>query len=242
MNTIDFGKNTQLWLDRLASGELDEITRKSLLAWLDAEPLRWRACALAFLEVQTWNESFEIVESAESRETCGRELRRGQQTHAEQGQKIRAELRHKSSLPAPRRWAPAASLAAAVLVAFACGALSRGWWTPPADLVVGNKQPTLSKQLPESEPAGRMMATILLNSELQSGVPATMQIPVRAVDDSAAEPTATPISQYDRQKWERRGYQLTKERRFVPAQLPSGKKVVVPVEQVKANYVGSKVS
>ena len=38
MNTNDFGTGTQLWLDRLACGELDEHTRKSLFTWLDAEP------------------------------------------------------------------------------------------------------------------------------------------------------------------------------------------------------------
>jgi hypothetical protein len=65
---------------------------------------------------------------------------------------------------------------------------------------------------------------------------------VHALTTPTPESGGINISEYDRQKWERRGYQLSKEKRFLPAELPDGKKVVVPVEQVKASYVGSKVS
>src|SRR5687767_14049160 len=44
----------QAQLDRLASGDLAENERRSLLAWLDEDASRWRGCALAFLEAQTW--------------------------------------------------------------------------------------------------------------------------------------------------------------------------------------------
>lgn len=46
-------------IDRLVAGELAEHDRRSLLAWLDEEPTRWRACALAFLEAQAWEEATE---------------------------------------------------------------------------------------------------------------------------------------------------------------------------------------
>ncbi len=219
MNTIDFGENTQLWLDRLACGELDEQTRNTLFTWLDAEPLRWRACALTFLESQTWNESFE---SLEKKTPVATELA-----------PIRIREKNRDSIML--RWASLSSLAAALLVAFTLGAFSRVWLKPSGD-IVENKQPH------ESEPAGPLMATVSLRPELGSGMPATLQIPVISMQNSGTQPPSTPISEYDRQKWERRGYQLTKERRFLPAQLPDGKRVVVPVEQVKANYVGSKVS
>src|SRR5579872_1449138 len=45
-------------LDRLVCGELDEGARRRLLAWLEAEPLRWRLCGVAFLEAQTWSQAF----------------------------------------------------------------------------------------------------------------------------------------------------------------------------------------
>ena len=225
MNTKDFGENTQLWLDRLACGELDETTRKNLFSWLDAEPLRWRSCALALLEVQAWNES---LENTERKSKVVTEL-------------APVAIREKNRGSAMLHWAPLSSLAAALLIAFTLGAFSRGWVKSNGDVVVENTHPAVARHH-ESEPAGPLMATVSLRPEPGSGMPATLQIPVMSMQHSGAQPPSTPISEYDRQKWERRGYQLTKERRFLPAQLPDGKKVVVPVEQVKANYVGSKVS
>src|SRR5262245_35380428 len=44
-------------LDRLVCGELDETARGRVLAWLEQDPSRWRVCALAFLEAQTWSQA-----------------------------------------------------------------------------------------------------------------------------------------------------------------------------------------
>jgi len=190
------------------------------------------------LEAQSWNESLEGITLTDDKGTCGRELRRGQETRAElcrPDQKSRTEQ-------TAFRWAPVASLAAVLLIAFALGALSRGWWAPQVDAIVENKQPPASEHGIGQERAGPLMATVSLPSEFGSEIPATLQIPVRSVRDSGPQTASTPISEFDQHKWERLGYQLTKERRYLPAQLPDGKKVVVPVDQVKANYVGSKVS
>jgi hypothetical protein len=227
MNTIDFGENTQLWVDRLACGELDENMRKSLFTWLDAEPLRWRSCALALLEAQSWNESLAGITLAVDKETRAELCRLDQKSRVER---------------TPFRWASLGSLAAVLLIAFTLGALSRGWPAPQVDAIVESKQPPASEHGTEKDPTGRLMATVSLPSELGSQIPATLQIPVRSVRDSGPQTASTPISEFDQHKWERLGYQLTKERRYLPAQLPDGKKVVVPVDQVKANYVGSKVS
>ncbi len=224
MNTDNFGENTRLWLDRLACGELDENTRKSLFIWLDAEPLRWRACALSFLEAQTWNESLaDVEEKAPALSELAPVAMPNEHYH-------QAEF----------RWTSLTSLAVALLVAFSLGAFSGSWWK--SNDVVEQQPPAFAKQPLEVEPSHPLMATVSFHPELSSGMPATLQIPVRTVQDLADEPAGTPISEYDRQKWERRGYQLIKERRFLPAELPGGKKVVVPVEQIKASYVGSKVS
>jgi hypothetical protein len=209
MNTIDFGKDTQLWLDRLACGELDERARQQLLNWLESEPLRWRACALALLEAQAWNESLETPAFPRANPV------------------VQLPRKEKAS---PRLWS-AAALAAALLVAFVSGAISRNWVKSNTEVAEGDKPA-----------AGPLMATVSLKPALGPGVPATIQIPVHALTTPTPESGGINISEYDRQKWERRGYQLSKEKRFLPAELPDGKKVVVPVEQVKASYVGSKVS
>lgn len=221
----DFERNTQRWLDRLACGELDAGTRQGLLHWLDAEPLRWRACALSLLEAQAWNESLEVVEPKEASTKL-----------------TPSTLRQPAKTSSAVRWVALSSLAAALLVAFALGAFSRGWMKSGSDFAAGQNQPSGEKSPHEAELNGPLMATVSLKPELGGGIPATMQIPVQAVRDSGPQTPSISISEYDRQKWERRGYQLTKERRFLPAELPGGKKVVVPVERVKASYVGSKVS
>jgi len=227
MNTINFGENTQLWLDRLACGELDEQTRGSLLAWLDTEPLRWRACALALLEVQTWHEALEPREATERVEIRRPEL-----------QLTESPTRSPSR---QTKWIPAAVLSASVLIAFSLGALSRSWMTPDGALVE-KKQQVGSEPGEPAISSGPLMATVALKPELHAGVSGTLRIPVRSVGNQDETSSAPSISEYDRQKWERRGYQLIKERRFLPAELPDGRKVVVPMEQVKAHYVGSKVS
>src|SRR5437868_13441890 len=109
MNTIDFENNTQLWLDRLACGELDAASRKQFLAWLEVEPLRWRACALALLESQTWSESLDAWQSNSPHEP---------------NQKVGVIS---ARVPSSTRssWIHWGILAASVLLAFALGAVSR---------------------------------------------------------------------------------------------------------------------
>ena len=219
MNRIDYGTNTQAWLDRLVCGELDEASRSGLLAWLDAEPLRWRACGVAFLEAQTWNESLSTVAVEEHQVRI-------------ESVEIRKDRQSRNRVSA---WA---ILAPSLLVAFVLGTVARGWISPTREASVAEKG-----QLP-SAPGGPLMASVSLQPKLGSPMGATIQIPVLPVQQSggAEGEKVRPLSEYERQKWERRGYVLTKERRFLPAQLPNGKKVAVPVEQVKASYVGSKVS
>src|SRR5579864_3893352 len=48
-------------LDRLVDGELPENERRELLARLEIEPNGWRRCALAFLESQSWRQTFAAV-------------------------------------------------------------------------------------------------------------------------------------------------------------------------------------
>jgi anti-sigma factor RsiW len=45
-------------IDRLVDGELSGNERRELLLRLESEPDGWRRCALAFLEAQSWRETF----------------------------------------------------------------------------------------------------------------------------------------------------------------------------------------
>jgi hypothetical protein len=66
-----------------------------------------------------------------------------------------------------------------------------------------------------------------------SGLPASVHVPVvPSEDDASAERDRPRISGYVRQQWERRGYRIDSERRYLLATLPDGEQVAVPVEQI----------
>jgi len=72
-------------------------------------------------------------------------------------------------------------------------------------------------------------------------VTAPIRIPVMpAGSESGDELTArrpVQIPEYVRQQWERRGYKVFLERRYVFARLPDGQQVAVPVAQLHVNPV-----
>ena len=59
---------------------------------------------------------------------------------------------------------------------------------------------------------------------------AQIQVPVTTADRVRHD--APAISDYDRKQWEKRGFEVTEERRYLPARLPDGREVVVPVSKV----------
>src|SRR5438093_6448897 len=67
-------------IDRLAAGDLDAPARRELFAWLDAEPLRWRRCALALLEARDLEQALDdwIDESRSEAKLSSRRLQRSQ--------------------------------------------------------------------------------------------------------------------------------------------------------------------
>jgi hypothetical protein len=57
MNVPSFDSAMQSQIDRLVANELSETDRAKLLEWLDQDCVRWRRCALAFLEAQMWEQA-----------------------------------------------------------------------------------------------------------------------------------------------------------------------------------------
>jgi len=64
LDADDFEQRRQI--DRLVSGDLAQVERVQLLAWLDEVPARWRRCGLAFLEVQTLSQALQALPDEES--------------------------------------------------------------------------------------------------------------------------------------------------------------------------------
>jgi hypothetical protein len=226
-------------LDGLVCGELDDTTRAHLLAWLEADPLRWRRCGLAFLEAQTWSQALGQWPG-------------GERAYARPGRTVPGAMTAMAGGESPRRARVRAALTAAlVLVAFGLGfALRRPADAPRQHAVepaVRGSAPKPDDGLFHGEGRGDAVAgePVLASLDVQAGgrfgAPTPIRIPVvPAAADTVEDRTGQHVAQipeYVRQQWERRGYKVSLERRYVFARLPDGQQVVVPVEQFHVNPV-----
>ena len=204
-NSIDCDMTNRL--ERLACGELDEAARQPLIDWLEHDPRRWRLCGLAFLEAQAWSSALGEVDQ----ESAPRPVMR---------EKLPPESR-----PRQIRIARSAALAVSLAIAFALGWSMR----PLNSLAVGSG---------EAHVAGAPATDAVLATLSVQGAasPATLQIPVVPSDSELSPKSPVErVPDYVRQQWERRGYRLTAERRYLFAKLPSGQQVVVPIDRLVAN-------
>jgi anti-sigma factor RsiW len=204
----------QAQLDRLVTGELAENDRRSLLAWLDEDAGRWRMCALAFLEAQLWEAAAAAPPAATPPLTS-------------------APAVLARSAPTRRAWPRVFSAAAAAALLFLAGygsaLLNARALRPPA---------TAQSELPRA--AGPLMASVALPTNFSPDLPAQLQIPI--LPGSAEAPPAEALSDYERQQLERRGFEVHQELRYLPARLPDGTRVLVPVNKVQVKLKGTPVS
>lgn len=211
-----------LLLDRLVSGDLDESGRREVLAWLEAEPLRWRRCGIAFLEAQTWAEAFEGWTATEP------------PAHAAAGRRSRTETARRRRVPAL-----SAVIATCAVIAFGLGIFAgdvlrqKQRSTDRTDLAAPQTAGSESNgdQQPPAQPEP-LLASLAVKPR-GSGALASVHVPVvPSEDDASAERDRPRIPGYVRQQWERRGYRIDSERRYLLATLPDGEQVAVPVEQI----------
>jgi hypothetical protein len=69
-----------------------------------------------------------------------------------------------------------------------------------------------------------------------------LQLPVSTDAGSHEIAEASSISDYERRMWERRGFEVIEELRYLPARLPDGRIVMVPVNKVQLKFKGTPVS
>ncbi|HUE75127.1 MAG TPA: hypothetical protein VMP01_29935 [Pirellulaceae bacterium] len=221
-------------IDALVCGELSEPERGKLLTWLDADVARWRQCGLAFLEAQMWEEALEAEGSG-----FGVQGSEGGQGAEARGHEPDAGVQATSATRG-KRWAASLVVAAASIAAFACGLLLQELRLGPQP----NAQPIAESSRPAQEPlamSGLLVASVPVNDGPLGSIAATLQIPVRPVD-AASLPAVSSVPDHVRKQWERRGYELVEEQRYLPARLPDGRPVMVPVNEVKMKFVGKPVS
>ena len=208
-------------IDRLVSGDLPEADRRSLIAWLDEEPARWRVCALAFLEAQVWEQA---TTQAAGDVQCGAVTAPGS------GFRVPKDARRPVS-----RWPQGLAVAGLLLLAFGAGAIAARSWSsrpPPSSQLA---QPATSVEL-----AAPLLATVSVRTNLDPRLQAGLTLPVRPTDDSL--PASSAISEYVRKQFERRGYELREETQYLPAKMPDGRPVMVPVNKIRVRLKGLPVS
>jgi len=204
-------------LDRLVDGELPDVERRELLLRLDKEPGGWRRCALAFLEAQTWSEALTS--------TAGPQC----VTSSESASGVSYDPGHRCvdtpRSPIARRsrfWRPVArftGLAAALVLAFALGWSYRGGPAEIGPSAKGNRQArtVVDRSVPTpSETAVKV---------------ATPTKPAEAV--ASIDPIVKNLQQ--------RGYSVESQQRVVSMESKDGRKVKLPVQEIRIRYTGDRV-
>lgn len=203
-------------IDRLVDGELAEDQRRALLLHLEAHPEGWRRCALAFLEAQTWREALGPLTAA-----AVAPVRNVPDSES--------DVRKTIPWRRLRRWT---AIAAGLLAAFALG-----WGMPtlPSPLQGTHETHEGEKPIPivHKEP--------VVPEEPPPEAPRTVPVAVA----SQAPPPPAPVEVPQRleslvKHWEQRGYRAELQRRMVSVVLKDGRRVEVPVQEVRLSYVGGR--
>jgi hypothetical protein len=236
-------------LDRLVDGELSPADRRMLLAALDDEPGGWRACALAFIEHQSWQRQIPtaaaelaapVVHAAGSADVAN--ARRG-------------------------RWGVYLAVAGGLLLSFALGMQLSPRSQPLEIAAQPPVQPTATEPIdpPSGESNRRIPAPgdvapqqVAETGTQQPWTTLTLasadpehpdaQIQVRVLSDTSSQPHEEPSESTS--DWaeastvpsellaqlEAAGWQVKRMQRLLPVDLSDGRRMVVPVEELDLSY------
>jgi hypothetical protein len=206
-------------IDRLVDGALSESERRALLQRLDAEPDGWRRCALAFLESQAWHQALGPLaelggpDSLTPSPLAGEGWGEGA-NRGPTGIPLTLSVPRKGGGDRSGRvgaWPRRIAIAASLAAAFALG---RAWRGEAVQVVT---MPPIVK----SEPAP---------------APPPPELPRPA--PVAAEPLASlePVVK----RWEQQGYRAERQKRNVSLELGDGRRLDVPVHEVRLRYIGDR--
>lgn len=218
-------------IDRLAAGELDHASRRNLFERLDSEPARWRRCALALLEARELDQALADwkAEIPRTAPTISSLRRVGAAHHATDCEIARPKQ--------PRRWGNALALAASLLLAFGLGVGASGFWSEQRPIIVQNP-PWSSKGDVASASNGEKRVAPNEPAPVDQPAPKAVVTPPTALKVGASE----LISPYVRSQLQRRGYEVESRHAVLPAILPDGRRVMLPVDQFQLRYVGHRTS
>jgi hypothetical protein len=204
--------------DRLVDGELPDRERRELLVRLEKVPDGWRRCALAFLEAQTWRQALGSV--AGTAESSARSV----------------VLTGETPVPPPvprggqgRKqifWRPVArltGLAAGLAFAFALG------WTYHGGLEQTAPSPDVNRQ-----------AGSVADQSNQPPSDASVKVAVEHSSPTKPAEAAAAIAPIVK-NLQQRGYSVETQQRLVSMESKDGRKVKLPVQEVRIRYTGDRV-
>jgi hypothetical protein len=208
-------------IDRLVDGELPDAERRELLLRFDAEPEGWRRCALAFLEAQTWRQAMTpvVAPSGVARPESSKSV----------PSKFFTPLASRSG-HAARFWRPAArfsGLAAGLILAFILGwAFHHKPAAPVSDSgSVGPQAESVVERPAQPAQNGSIKVAREASNSTQ---------PLRAAAD------VDPLAK-DLQKLQQQGYRVETQQRLVSLESKDGRKLKLPVQEVRIRYVGDRI-
>jgi hypothetical protein len=204
-------------VDRLVDGELADAERRELLLRLEREADGWRRCALAFLEAQNWRQAFGPLVASDLAPAMG-----GEAGVESSNARHPVHSRGVAALGAghrPRSWRAVArltGLAAGLAAAFALGWGVHSPPEKPATYDSANQQ-AISSESPEPAPVK---------------VAARESEPWKSTEPDQLDPIV--------KRWEQRGYSVELQQRLLSMELKDGRKINVPVREVRLRYVGNR--
>jgi hypothetical protein len=230
--------------DRLADGELSEADRRALLASLDAEPQGWRRCALAFLEAQTWRESFGELTPKKAKPSTSLPPPVLQPA-------IPSPKKSEKSLGA---MGTVMAMAASFLVALGVGAWMlhahpRGTsLVPSSDMIAKQGVSPVVAPLPAGSGESIQLPKpsistpwqmVQLRAPALTGDNQPLQLPAlprERLDEDFLKAVTNPLPDEVRQAFERTGHEVRTHRELVPIRLKDGRQLIVPFDQVDVQY------
>lgn len=246
MNIVaEFRRDASRVLDRLVDGELGQHERRQLLASLDDEPGAWRQCALTFLEAQNWRLQLSRVASeplvaqvtAPTRNACVPPA-------------LAAQPSRSGSL------GTILAVAASLLVAFGIGTRFPSFANDSAGggaLDAKQNAASVERQAGTPDSESPMQPSTISDSQpelMDTAAEPLQTLTLKPIGDDGGEPIELPLIESDADgaiaasarpsalsgslisEFEKDGFVVDRQQRLWPVDLPDGRRVLVPVEEV----------
>jgi hypothetical protein len=240
---------TDAFLDRIVDGELSPVEFRRAIERLESEPDGWKRCALAFLEAQSWRESFRAEPSrAPSVADAG-------------ANSLSRSLTRSNRLPSG--WGRVARAAVIAAIAFALGWRVRLDPSPHRETSAASAPATESHSRPKSllesgnlveapdgatvesydehassEPTPAVLTVGGVSVGGSEGAPAVPIVAGPGIDEEWVRNQPSPITEHQQAILEQQGFQVGRRRRLITARLADGRRVTVPIDQVQLRYTG----